>query len=79
MWSGANIASRLLVAADATGIVTHHALTAGPLKPQETGVRAFCTDQSGVVLYDLNGSAFQCIALRQNLFDGPRRSENPSN
>jgi len=32
-------------------------LTAVPLRPWASGVRAFCADQSGNVFYDHNGSA----------------------
>lgn len=53
--------------AGANGIASHYELTAVPVKPGTTGIRAFCTDQSGQVFYDLHSSASQCLALRQSL------------
>jgi hypothetical protein len=38
-------------------------LTAVPLSRMKSGVRAFCTDQSGNVFHDLNGSASECLAV----------------
>jgi hypothetical protein len=52
-------------AAEANGIVTHYQVTAVPVSPYRTGVRAFCTDESGRMFYDNESSASQCLALRQ--------------
>jgi hypothetical protein len=49
------------------GVVAHYQVTAVPLRPWASGVRAFCTDQSGNVFYDHNGSATECLAARQLL------------
>jgi type IV pilus assembly protein PilA len=51
--------------AEANGIVTRYQVTAVPVKRGETGNRAFCTDQSGKVFYDPDGSALNCIASRR--------------
>ena len=49
------------------GVSAHYQVTAVPLRPWATGVRAFCTDQSGSVYYDHNGSASECLAIKQLL------------
>jgi hypothetical protein len=49
------------------GVFDHYQVTAVPLQHMVTGVRAFCTDESGNLFYDLNGSATQCLAARQFL------------
>jgi hypothetical protein len=49
------------------GIFSHYQVTAVPVTPGGTGVRAFCIDESGRVFYDLNGSAIQCLAAKQPL------------
>jgi predicted aspartyl protease/Tfp pilus assembly protein PilF len=46
------------------GVFAHYQVTAVPLSRMESGVQAFCTDQSGNVFYDLNGSASECLAVR---------------
>jgi hypothetical protein len=56
-------------AAEANGIVTHYQVTAVPVRPYGTGVRAFCTDESGRMYYDNESSASQCFALRKALPD----------
>jgi hypothetical protein len=38
-------------------VVNRYEVTAVPLRPQKTGIRAFCTDQSGEIFYELTGSA----------------------
>ena len=38
------------------GIVDHYQVTAIPLRPWSSGVRAFCTDQSGTIFYEQTGS-----------------------
>jgi hypothetical protein len=49
------------------GVVAHYQVTAVPLKPRVNGVQAFCTDESGSVFYDLNGSSTECMADRRLL------------
>jgi hypothetical protein len=49
------------------GVFAHYQVTAVPLKPWASGVRAFCTDQTGNIFYDQNGSASECLAARQLL------------
>jgi len=50
---------------DPKGLVTHYQATAVPVEPGKSGVRAFCTDQSGALWYDNGGSADNCLARRQ--------------
>jgi hypothetical protein len=52
---------------DSNGVVTHYQLTAVPLQRGVTGFRVFCTDQTGVTWYDLEGSAENCVAARKRL------------
>jgi hypothetical protein len=54
-------------AAEANGVATHYQVTAVPVKPYGTGVRAFCTDQTGNIFYDHTGTASECLAARQLL------------
>jgi len=54
-------------AAEPSGIVTRYQLVAVPIRPGRTGVRAFCTDQSGEVFYDPVASAAKCLASRNGL------------
>ena len=49
------------------GVVAHYQVTAVPLRPWSSGVRAFCTDQSGDIFYDHTGSAAECLAARHLL------------
>jgi hypothetical protein len=53
-------------APDKDGVLTHYQVTAVPLKPGLSGVQAFCTDESGSVFYDLNGSASECLAAKRH-------------
>jgi len=48
---------------DAKGVVVRYKATAVPLLPGKTGVRAFCIDQTGELLYGVNGSAESCRPL----------------
>jgi hypothetical protein len=50
-----------------SGLVAHYALTAVPPSPDRTGVRAFCTVESGNIFYDHTGSGSECLAARQPL------------
>ena len=43
------------------GPVSKVQISATPLKFNQTGVRAFCTDQEGVIQQDKNGSAEDCL------------------
>lgn len=56
-------------AAESNGIVTHYEVTAVPVKPHVTGIRAFCTDQSAKIFYDRDGSSTQCLVSRKVLPD----------
>jgi hypothetical protein len=67
-WSGYKFAVASCVL-EANGIATQYEITAIPIRPYATGVRAFCTDQSGKLFYDQEGSASQCLAARQSLPD----------
>jgi hypothetical protein len=52
---------------EADGIVTRYQVTAVPLEPAKSGVRAFCTDQTGGLWYDAKGSAENCLAVRRTI------------
>jgi len=67
-WSGYKFAI-LGCAGEKNGIVTRYKAIAFPSAPGVTGVRAFCTDESGKIFYDHTTSASQCLALRQVLPD----------
>jgi hypothetical protein len=47
--------------------VTHYQATATPVVFGSTGFRAFCTDDSGLIWYDSEGSAAKCLASRRSL------------
>jgi hypothetical protein len=49
------------------GMVRRYQITAVPLEPGKSGVRAFCTDQTGVLWYDAGGSAANCLAVRRTI------------
>ena len=53
---------------DADGKVTHYELAATPEKPGATGIRAFCTDQTGTLWYDVEGSAHTCLSARRPVY-----------
>lgn len=48
---------------DPNGVVVRFRATAVPLSPGETGVRAFCTDQTGELGYSVNESTESCQPL----------------
>lgn len=48
---------------DPNAVVVRYKATAVPLLPGKTGVRAFCTDQTGELLYSVNESAERCRPL----------------
>ena len=54
-------------APEANGIVTQYQIFAVPIRPDVTGIRAFCSDQTGKLFYDLNGSASECLASRREI------------
>ena len=56
-------------AVNASGVTVSYEITAVPAVPGRTGIRAFCTDQSGQFFYDEGGSGTQCLALRRALPD----------
>jgi hypothetical protein len=45
---------------DPKGVVVRYKATAVPLVPGKTGIRAFCTDQTGELQYGVNGTAESC-------------------
>jgi hypothetical protein len=49
------------------GMVTQYQVIAVPVEPGKTGIRAFCTDQTGVIWYDSGGSAEHCFTSRRLL------------
>jgi hypothetical protein len=52
----------------AKGIVIRYQITAVPVARGETGVRAFCTDESGTLFYEESGSVTECLSSRLPLF-----------
>jgi hypothetical protein len=52
---------------DKKGVVVHYEGTAAPIEHGRTGFRAFCTDDSGLLWYDPDGSATKCLAERRPL------------
>jgi type IV pilus assembly protein PilA len=48
--------------ANDAGINKEVRVVAYPVVPQQTGTRAFCTDESGVIKFDRTGSAQDCMA-----------------
>src|SRR5271168_3234545 len=63
-WSGYRFAV-VDCAGELNGIVTHCKATAVPVTPAGTGIRAFCTDESGKLFYDLDASPSQCLDSRR--------------
>jgi hypothetical protein len=66
-WSGYKFAVTDCIA-QANGIVTTYQATAVPASPGRSGIRAFCTDQTGELFYDADASASKCSALRKPIF-----------
>jgi hypothetical protein len=52
----------------ANGIVSRYQITAVPITRGLTGMRAFCTDESGKLFYEENGSASECLSSRVPVF-----------
>ena len=53
--------------AGAKGVVVQYQAAAVPIEHGTTGFRAFCTDDSGSLWYDAEGSATNCLASRRAL------------
>lgn len=49
------------------GVVTRYQISAVPLEPGKSGVRAFCIDETGSLWYDPSGSAENCLASRRTI------------
>jgi len=49
------------------GVVMRYRIAAVPLVPGKSGVRAFCTDETGSLWYDASGSAENCLASRRTI------------
>lgn len=49
------------------GVVTSYRVTAVPLEPGKSGIRAFCTDQTGALWYDASGSPEKCLSARREI------------
>jgi hypothetical protein len=49
------------------GVVRSYQITAVPLERGKSGVRAFCTDQTGAIWYDENGSAETCLVSHRTI------------
>src|SRR6266536_295044 len=49
------------------GAVSQYQVTAVPLEPGKSGFRASCTEQTGVICYDSDGSAERCLASKRQL------------
>jgi len=47
--------------ADSTGTVLHYQVIAMPVDPGKSGVKAFCSDETGVTRYDKDGSVTNCF------------------
>jgi len=48
--------------ADDKGAMVHYQVAAYPVTRNQTGIRAFCSDESAVIRVDPNGSAQECLA-----------------
>ena len=57
--------SRCITGANVT--VTGYQIFAIPIGPDRTRIRAFCTDQTGKLFYDPDGSGPECLALRREI------------
>jgi hypothetical protein len=50
---------------DAQGVFVQYQVIAVPIEQGKTGSHAFCTDESGVLWYDVEGSATKCLSSRR--------------
>lgn len=66
-WSGYKFALAGCTATE-KAIVVHYQITAVPITHGSTGVRAFCTDESGTLFYEESGSATECLSSRLPVF-----------
>jgi hypothetical protein len=68
--SGEHVGYRIAFAGcepEPNGMVTRYRITAIPLEPGKSAVRAFCTDETGALWYDASGSAENCLASRRTI------------
>src|ERR1700675_2492371 len=68
--SGERVGYRIMFAGcgpEANGVVTRYRIAAVPLEPRKSGVRAFCTDETGALWFDARGSAENCLASRRTI------------
>jgi len=65
-WAGYNFAI-VNCYSNAEGKVNRYQATAVPTKRGTTGFRAFCTDDSGELWYNRDGSAPKCLQSRRSL------------
>jgi hypothetical protein len=68
--SGERVGYRIMFAGcgpEANGVVTRYRIAAVPLEPTKSGVRAFCTDETGALWFDASGSAKNCLASRRTI------------
>jgi hypothetical protein len=49
-------------------VVIHYQISAVPIWRRVTGLRAFCTDESGTPFYADSGSVTECVSARQPIF-----------
>jgi hypothetical protein len=54
---------------DDKGVVVYYEATAVPVEHGRTGFHAFCTDESGLLWYDEQGSAATCLVSRRPLHE----------
>ena len=66
-WSGYKFTLVGCIPAE-SGIVIRYQIAAVPIARGLTGMRAFCTDESGTLFYKESGSATDCLASRLPLF-----------
>jgi hypothetical protein len=59
--------------AGSNGAVIKYALLAEPTKPHINGVKTFCTDQSGEIFFEAEGSAEKCLRERNRIADSGER------
>jgi hypothetical protein len=52
---------------DEKGVVVHYQVTAVPVEQGRTRSYAFCADDAGVLWYDADGSATNCLDMRRVL------------
>jgi hypothetical protein len=68
--SGERVGYRITFAGcepEPNGVVTRYRIAAVPLEPGKSGVRAFCTDETGALWFEPSGSAENCLASRRTI------------